>query len=117
MALLPPFFLDAVVALGVGDDPAKRQWIGTGFLYGLFEKRIDEKSKSYLVFLVTNKHVLAGQAKIWIKFNSLSSSSSEDFAVPLRAKNGRNLWIGHPDGNVDLGSIFINAKFLQSKNV
>lgn len=40
MALLPSFFLDAVNALGVGDDPAKRSWIGTGFLYGALDKNI-----------------------------------------------------------------------------
>ena len=32
MALIPPHYLDAVVAIGVGDDPEERKWIGTGFL-------------------------------------------------------------------------------------
>jgi len=36
MALIPPRFLDTVVAIGFGDDPEKRRWIGTGLLYGLF---------------------------------------------------------------------------------
>jgi S1-C subfamily serine protease len=117
MALIPPFFLDAVVALGVGDDPTKRRWIGTGFLYGLLEKQVDEKNKSYFVFVVTNKHVLNGNDKIWIKFNSLSASTSQDFDVKLKASNGREVWIRHPDDKVDLGSIFINAKFLKSQNM
>ena len=117
MALIPPFFLDAVVALGVGDDPAKRRWIGTGFLYGLFEKQVDDKNKNYFVFIVTNKHVLNGNDKIWIKFNLLSASTSQDFAVQLKAKNGREVWIRHSDDKVDLGSIFINAKFLKSQNM
>jgi hypothetical protein len=29
MSLLPPFYLDTVVAIGVGDDPSTRKWIGT----------------------------------------------------------------------------------------
>ena len=117
MALLPPFFLDAVVAIGIGDDPAQRKWIGTGFLYGALAKNSNLNNKSYFVFLVTNCHVLQGQAKIWIKFNSASGSGSQDFEVPLRARNGRNLWIRHPDPSVDLGAVFINAQFLQSKNM
>lgn len=34
MALLPLFFPDTVVAIGAGEDPTKRRWIGTGFLFG-----------------------------------------------------------------------------------
>lgn len=117
MAILPPFFLDAVVAIGVGDDPAKRNWIGTGFLYGAFDKNSDKKKKGYFVFLVTNKHVLDGHTKVWIKFNAVSGSGSQDFDAKLRARNGRELWIRHPDDAVDLGAIYINAKFLRSKNM
>jgi hypothetical protein len=117
MAILPPFFLDTVVAIGVGDDPAKRDWIGTGFLYGALDKKSIEKQKSYIVFLVTNKHNLNGNSKIWVKFNATSGSGSQDFDVPLYARNGRELWIRHPNDDVDLGAIFINAQFLRSKNM
>ena len=115
MAILPAFFLDTVVAIAVGDDPAKRNWIGTGFLYGTLDKKSDKKQKSYFVFLVTNKHVLDGHTKIWIKFNAESGSGSQDFDAKLRARNGRELWIRHPNDAVDLGAIFINAGFLRSK--
>lgn len=117
MALLPPFFLDSVIALGTGDDPSKRNWIGTGFLYGALDRKSDQKNKSYYVFLVTNKHVLDGHTKIWVRFNSLSGSASQDFDVPLRARNGRELWIRHPEEDVDLGALFINVGVLRSKNM
>ena len=117
MARLPPFFLDAVVALGTGDDPGKRSWIGTGFLYGALDTKSDPKNKGYYVFLVTNKHVLDGHSKVWVKFNALSGSGSQDFDLPLRARNGRELWIRHPDDAVDLGAIFVNANTLRSKNM
>jgi len=117
MALLPPFFLDTVVAIGVGDDPAKRSWIGTGFLYGVLDEKSDREKKAYFVFLVTNKHVLDGQAEIWVKFNAISGSGSEDFPIRLLARNGRELWIRHPADDVDLGAISIDAKFLRSKNM
>lgn len=117
MALLPPFYLDAVVALGVGDDPAQRKWMGTGFLYGALAKNSDPTNKSYYVFLVTNRHVLEGHANIWVKFNPASESGSQDFEVPLRARNGRETWIRHPNSSVDLGAVFVNASVLQSKNM
>lgn len=117
MAILPHFFLDAVVAIGVGDDPAERDWIGTGFLYGALDKKSVRERKSYFVFLVTNKHNLEGHTKIWIKFNAVSGSGSQDFDAPLYARNGRELWIRHPNDDVDLGAIFINAHVLRSKNM
>lgn len=117
MALLPPFYLDAVIALGVGDDSTTRRWIGTGFLYGTPVPEAQTEKKSYRVFLITNKHVLGNQKELWVKFNSLTGSESQDFKIPLRTKNGRQSWIGHVDQSVDLGAIFINARFLRSKNM
>ena len=117
MALLPPFYLDAVVALGVGNDPATRSWIGTGFLYGVWDQGSSGEDKGYYVFLVTCKHVLDGHDNIWLKFNVVSGSGSQDINLLLRAKNGRELWIRHPDDSVDLGASFINAKYLSSQNM
>ena len=34
MAIIPKFFLNAVVALGVQKENNSKQWIGTGFLMG-----------------------------------------------------------------------------------
>ena len=45
MALLPPFFLDTVVAIGIGDTPTKRHWIGTGFIYGNFIGKNDKSKR------------------------------------------------------------------------
>jgi S1-C subfamily serine protease len=115
MSLLPPFFLDAVTAIGVGDDPAKRRWIGTGFLYGRFDKEIDQSSNSYSVFLVTNKHVLDGLGKLYLKFNSASDHSSKDYPVDLVAKNGRKMWVGHPHPEVDVAVLMINAAMLKQE--
>ena len=114
---MPPFFLDAVLALGIGDDPSDRHWIGTGFLYGVLDTKSKGEGKSYFVFLVTNAHVLKGLDNAWVKFNALSGSRSEDFQIKLRAKNGRESWTRHPDVGVDLGAVFINATTLQAKNM
>src|SRR6185436_17968142 len=108
MAILPPFLLDSVTAIGVGDKPTERSWIGTGFLYGRFEKK-DGGVRSYHVFLVTNKHVLKGWKEIYLKFNSAADTTSKDYEIALVAKNGKQLWVGHPDDDVDVAVIGINA--------
>jgi hypothetical protein len=116
VALLPPFFLDAVVAIGVGDDVAKRQWIGTGFLFGLFNQpKTEGEKESWQIWLVTNKHVLNGLKKIYVKFNSASGQNSKDYAVTLIAKNGRPYWVGHPKPQTDVAVISVPAGLLQQE--
>jgi hypothetical protein len=115
MALLPAAFLDAVTAIGVGDDPKRRRWIGTGFLYGRFEKKIDEQTKTYNVFLITNKHVVESLPKIYLKFNSAADTSSKDYAVPLIARNGKLIWIGHPSKDIDVAVLPIDANHLKAE--
>jgi len=115
MALVPPFFLDAVTAIGVGDDPSKRGWIGTGFLYGRFDKKIDDKTRTYNVFLVTNKHVIDGLNRIYLKFNSPGDGSAKDYPADLVARNGRPIWVGHPEPQVDVAVLPINANQLKEE--
>lgn len=113
MALLPPFFLDSVVALGVGDDTKSRRWIGTGFIYGnLIANGAAAQDKRYNLWLMTNKHVLEGLQAVYLKFNSAAGPNSKDFRVPLIARNGRLNWIGHPEDKTDVAAIFLNAEFM-----
>ncbi len=113
MALLPPFYLDTVVAIGVGDDPTKRRWIGTGFIFGrLLEKNANKDMKQYKLWLITNKHVLEDLRDVYIKFNSAQDTQSKDYKVQLVARNGRSQWVGHPTESVDVAAILLSAKFL-----
>jgi hypothetical protein len=115
MALLPPFFLDTVVAVGVGPDSGKREWVGTGFIYGLFLQSDAEGKKLYRLWLITNKHVLAGLDAVYVKLNSAVGADSKDYRVPLKAKNGKLLWVGHPDTDTDVAAIFLSAQFLREE--
>ena len=65
MALIPPHYLDAVVAIGVGDDPEERKWIGTGFLYGLLSGVNAGGPNRHFICLTTNAHVLCNKSKVW----------------------------------------------------
>jgi len=116
MALLPPFYLDSVVAIGVGDDPTKRSWIATGFIFGkLIEEGAPPEKRQYAVWLVTNKHVLAGLRVIYLKFNSAADPNSKDYQITLMSRNGRASWVGHPVDSVDVAAIFLNAGFLKQE--
>lgn len=104
MALLPPSFLDCVVAIG---NPSKN-WIGTGFLFGNFTQQSEDNPK-YSIYLVSNKHVLEKQTQIILRFNPQNDNPAKDYALPLKDSTGKNIWIGHPNKNVDVAVIQINA--------
>jgi len=114
--LLPPDFLNRVVAIGTGRDLQTRKWVGTGFFYGVPTAEVDSEGNTlYTVFLISNKHVFEGRKEIWIKLDSVDGSASKDFRAAMVAKNGRKLWIGHPDDGVDVGALWVNAAYLQQQ--
>ncbi len=62
MALIPPFFLDCVVAIGKQSAKGERLWIASGFLYAYYlGPGLAGGEKSYRVFLISNRHVFADQ--------------------------------------------------------
>jgi hypothetical protein len=114
LALLPPFFVHTVAAIGVGDDPGTRNWIGTGFLFGqLNTPGVAPDRRTWRIWLVTNKHVLKNLKKVYVKFNSAVDPHSKDYEVPMLAKNGRPYWVGHQDDSTDVAVISIPVKLLQ----
>lgn len=114
MALLPPVFLDTVVAIGVG-AVSERRWIGTGFIYGdLKPGAADPSQRRYQLWLITNKHVLQGLKTVFIRFNAAPGATAKDYEVQLIARNGKSRWIGHSDANIDVAAIFLNASVLDS---
>lgn len=116
MPLLPPHYLDAVVAIGTGKINA-RSWIGTGFFYGIpIEKEDPKGNKLYTIFLITNRHVVIGIKQACIRLNSQADDSSKEYDIDLLAKNGKPTWIAHPDDDVDIAAIWINAGFLDTES-
>ncbi|WP_099240677.1 S1 family peptidase [Synechococcus sp. BDU 130192] len=109
MALIPPFFLDCVVAIGI-QGQSNTNWIGTGFIVG---KPFNDAqgNKLYHTFLVTNKHVLLNKQNIVLRFNSSGNTPVIDYPVSLY-QNGQQIWIGHPSPDVDVATFFINSNIL-----
>lgn len=109
MALIPPKYIDCVVAIGTTINGEQR-WIGTGFLYGdLFEKTEDGKNK-YVVYLVTNKHVLNNLDIIHVRFNPQTGQSAKDYPVSLKDKDGKLLWTGNSDADIDVAVLLVNIQ-------
>jgi len=113
MALLPPSFLDCVVAIG---NPSKN-WIGTGFLFGKLVQRSEDNQNTYTIYLVSNKHVLEQQTQIMLRFNPQDDNSAKDYPLSLKDSAGNNIWIGHPNKDVDVAIIQINALVLQEEGM
>jgi len=117
MALIPPFFIDTVIAIGKQTrvrDHFHKKWIGTGFIYGTFQDdNAESSSKSnYKIHLVTNKHIFQNQENIIIRFNPQNGQSATDFPVKLRKPDGSPIWTAHPDKNVDVAVIRLNAQMI-----
>lgn len=94
LALLPPIFLDCVVALGVKDRSGNAKWVASGFLYG---ERLSPGVDQYAVFLVTARHVLddlksgtaagaamgQGASSVVMRFNPEPGKSAREFPLPM----------------------------------
>lgn len=124
-ALLPPYFMTAVVALGgnqtvVEDGISVTKWVtvGTGFLYGYLVKDDEDASKKmYAVYLVTAGHVikslnLTGQKQISVRLDhSEAAGKSEQFEVNVLD------WFFHENGEIDLAAIPAPIENLKGKGL
>jgi len=108
MALIPPFFSDCVVAIGTDDDADKRHWIASGFLYGV---PTQHHARDYQVYLVTNRHVLAGLDDAYLRCNPQADKPAREFHLTLFGDD-RPLWFVHPDDEIDVAVMPINFDVL-----
>lgn len=100
MVLLEPGFLDCVVAIGTNKD----EWYGTGFLY---EHKVNGQRE---IFLVTNQHVIESQIAdkkniIRLKINSKADDPVKTVDIKLKDENDDNIFIYHPDKEIDLAIV------------
>lgn len=109
MALINEYYFDTVVALGIPSEDNSVSYIATGFLYG-YPRGINEKrEKTYLVFLVTNRHVIEDATDIVVRFNAPTGTNSKTYRLPMGNSEQAAHWTTHPDPNVDIAVLIINA--------
>ncbi|MDE2851494.1 MAG: serine protease [Acidobacteriota bacterium] len=89
MALFPPEYLDAVVAIGTSATDLR----GTGFLYR-HAIGLDGSTgrPQHLLFLVTNHHVVAGLDGLGAVFNSPSNEDTIFMKIPESKPDGTAMW-------------------------
>ncbi len=109
MSIIPDFFLNAVVAIGIDTQDKNKHWIGTGFIVGRKEKDTPKLSTHYLV---TNKHVIENQNNIYVRFNSLGGEFIKDYNIDLCDENNDTLFSAHPDKSTDVIAIQISPQTL-----
>ncbi len=119
MALLPPHYLNAVVALGVPMAGNSVSYAATGFIYGL--PAADDPDQFHLS-LVTNRHVLeelrdAGLNSISVRFNRSPDVEPEVYSVPVVNPDGTEHWTAHPDDDCDVAVVGLNAPKLEEDNL
>ena len=122
MALLPPFYLNTVVALGSPSQDGKIQYNATGFAYGYpAEKTSEEEKQTYRVFLVTNRHVLQNSLDsgidIKVRFNKAIGAAANVYTLRLTNPDGSTSWAVHPDSDIDVAVVNLNTDRLKSDGI
>jgi S1-C subfamily serine protease len=94
------------------------KWVAeaSGFLYGDFVAKVNEKENSYVLYLVTNHHVVeehiaATAGPLVVKFNMKSGEAARTYNIDL-VQQGKPIWRAHPNPAIDVAVIRLNAPFL-----
>lgn len=117
MAVIPPFFLDTVVAVGA-PNKGDTDWLASGFLYGRYQGPADEPGKKrYRVFFVTNRHVLADLTVAVLRFNPEANEPARQYDLGLKDAQGAEVWVPHPDPEVDVAVSSINVSKLEEDGI
>jgi S1-C subfamily serine protease len=118
MALIPPFFLDCVTAVGARSGEKDVAFFATSFLYGrLHEKGKEAKDTSYRVYLVTNRHVFEDKSTAVLRFNPSAGAPAKTYDVPLVDEHKKPLWSVHPRKEIDAAAIPINISLLREEGI
>lgn len=116
MALIPPNFIDCVVAIGTVLE-GQTKWVGTGFLFGKLFKKTPDSLNKYNVYIVTNKHVLKNLDQILVRFNPQTAQSAKDYPATLKDKGGNTVWTGHPDPEIDVAVLTVNIGHIRGEGM
>jgi len=116
MALIPPTFINSVVAIGTRKSDGNIAWFASGFLYGHHLYKIDDTQSRFKVYLVTNRHVLAEVQNVILRFNPQEDKPAREFPIDFSGENAAKR-LFHPDPAIDLGAVAINANVLRDNGI
>lgn len=111
MSLIPKFYKDAVVSIGLKSADGNISWIGTGFFVS--RKVAENQVKP---FLVTNKHVLDGCNSIVIRMKEKESDNLKIMDATI--KNGNTiLYQVHDNPNIDIAVLPLDGAVIMQNNL
>lgn len=110
MSIIPSFFLDSVVTLGVKEENPDTKEItfftlGSGFT--VFRKTNGDIG---YCFIITNKHVIANRKVMYARFNHIHGGF-EELELSLINRTGKDVLYRHPNPNIDIAAICINLDY------
>lgn len=111
-ALIPDFYKNAVVSIGIKSDSGATNWIGTGFLV---VRRVDKDG--YIPFLVSNKHVFQGEKRIVFKMKELGSNNWVEVPANLSEADGSTKYVIHSNPAIDIAVLQLNGDFINRNNL
>ena len=111
MAIIPEFFINSVISIGVRNN-TDISWIGTGFF---IVRNVDTEGNAHLM-LVTNKHVLANTCSIVLRLKIRNSTSLGIVDAKLY-ENGLKLYYEHPNKDIDIAVLPLNGDFITNNNI
>lgn len=112
MALIPPNYIDCVVAIGADSSQGERRWIASGFFYGAMIKDFGEGQARYQTYLITNRHVFEKLATAYIRCNPKGNSPAQEFPLSLVDDKGAPLWFAHSNSDIDVAVAPVQFKRL-----
>lgn len=115
MALIPPFFIDCVVAIGTYDEKKEPRWLASGFLYGYRVGTKPEGQGLYRVYMVTNRHVLSGLNEACVRMNPEADEPARVYGVQLLDKKGNPRWLTSERAEVDVAAFPVKFKLLKKQ--
>ena len=118
MALLPPMFLNTVVALGCPDENQGIRFSATGFLYAYPTGEVDKNGdKTFWTFLVTNRHVFEkifqDSEVLSTRFNKRDATGSGEYSVARKNAD----WTSHPNPECDVAVLGVNPDKFREDNI
>ncbi len=113
MALLPPMYLDCVVAMGTKGKDGEIAWDATGFFYGHKVSGPRAKTKRYAIVIATNRHVFDDEERIYIRCNPIVGRKAQEFSVELLDQDGNRNWTSHENRDIDVAVLPIDASALK----
>lgn len=115
MAVIPPRWLDCVVALGEPEGDGTH-WMATGFFYvhvtGRREGHVRGKG-----YLVTARHVVAGRSSITLRVNPSAAEPAREFTVDLRPEPDGERVLVPDDATIDVAVIPVDLGRLHQQGM